>query len=89
VIGKEPVPVGVPESTPVGLRVTPLGRLPETTVNVTGELPPTACTGTLNASPTTAPGRALVVIASVAKVLTLTGPANAEQPDGLHAWTRY
>ncbi len=40
---KVPLPVGVPEMTPVDDRLRPAGRLPEAIDQVYGEVPPLAC----------------------------------------------
>lgn len=40
---KLPLAVGVPETTPLGARVSPAGRAPEVSVQVYGAVPPKAC----------------------------------------------
>jgi hypothetical protein len=51
VIEDEPVVVGVPEMRPVlGFRLSPVGRVPEVSVKVSGLCPPDAESGSENAA---------------------------------------
>jgi hypothetical protein len=62
VIDAVPAVVGVPEMTPLVLRVNPAGKVPETIVQVYGAVPPLAVSVWEYAAPTVPPVNVLVVI---------------------------
>ena len=78
-----PAAVGVPDSTPPPLSVTPLGRAPEFTVQTSGPVPPVAVNaGLLYAAPTSpgtgvASARVGAALMITAEVFTDSVPAPA------------
>ncbi len=49
-----PDPVGVPEMTPLLLRLSPVGSVPDVNVQVNGDVPPLFCSDNVNAVPVVA-----------------------------------
>jgi hypothetical protein len=67
----EPAAVGVPLRTPAEVSVTPAGSVPLETANVYGDCPPVAVIVVVYAMPMLAPGKLVVVIASVGRIVTV------------------
>jgi len=86
---KVPACVGVPDNIPADDRLRPVGRVPLTSENVRGAVPPEAVKDRLKAAPTVplvAPG---LVVAMVAVLLLRVSEMVLVQPPALATVTEY
>ena len=65
------LPLGVPEITPVPLKLKPAGKLPDVRLHVYDGTPPVACSVWLYATPSDAPGNDAVVMINAAGGFTV------------------